>query len=76
MFYLKLLMITNRQKCFWRKRNILKDKDMIIGPFASTLDTGNISISEKSHIVISECSTIGDKSAKMAEKNFPRIFLI
>lgn len=44
--------ISNRQKCFWRKRGVLKNEDMIGGPFACTLDTGNTSISEKSHIVI------------------------
>jgi DNA repair protein RadD len=35
--------ITNRQKCFWRKRGILTDEAMIGGPLATTLDTGNLS---------------------------------
>jgi DNA repair protein RadD len=60
--------ITNRQKCFWRKRNILKDKDMIIGPFASTLDTGNISISEKSHIIISNVQQLATNPEKWLKK--------
>ena len=44
--------ITNRQKCFWRKASVLPDAQMTSGPFTVTLDTGNISVAEKSHIVI------------------------
>lgn len=44
--------ITNRQKCFWRKTGVLTDAQMSAGPLACTLDTGNITVAEKSHIVI------------------------
>lgn len=44
--------ITNHQKCFWRKANILNPDQMAAGPLACTLDTGNISVATKSHIVI------------------------
>lgn len=44
--------ITNKQKCFWRKTHVLANDYMIAGPFACTLDTGNITVAEKSHIVI------------------------
>lgn len=44
--------ITNRQKCFWRKAKVLNDAQMASGPLACTLETGNISVAEKSHIVI------------------------
>ncbi len=44
--------ITNRQKCFWRKAGVLDETQMISGPLAVTLDTGNISVAEKAHIVI------------------------
>jgi len=44
--------ITNRQKCFWRKANVLAGSQMVSGPFAVTLETGNISVAEKAHIVI------------------------
>lgn len=44
--------ITNRQKCFWRKASVLSNDQMLSGPLACTLDTGNISIATKSHIVI------------------------
>jgi DNA repair protein RadD len=44
--------ITNRQKCFWRKANVLSSSQMTAGPLACTLDSGNISTAIKSHIVI------------------------
>ena len=44
--------ITNRQKCFWRKASVLSDSQMVSGPLAITLETGNVSVAEKAHIVI------------------------
>lgn len=44
--------ITNRQKCFWRKASVLRQDQMVAGPLACTLDSGNISVAAKSHIVI------------------------
>jgi DNA repair protein RadD len=44
--------ITNRQKCFWRKAAVLAPDQMISGPLACTLDSGNLSVATKSHIVI------------------------
>ena len=44
--------ITNRQKCFWRKTGVLNKDQMVAGPLACTLETGNISVATKSHIVI------------------------
>ncbi len=44
--------ITNRQKCFWRKAAVLPEAQMVSGPFAVTLETGNVSVAEKAHIVI------------------------
>ena len=44
--------ITNRQKCFWRKAGVLSQDQMISGPLACTLDSGNISVATKSHVVI------------------------
>lgn len=60
--------ITNRQKCFWRKRGILKDSDMIGGPFACTLNTGNISITEKSHVVITNVHQLATNTDKWLNK--------
>lgn len=56
--------IANRQKCFWRKTGVLNRDQMISGPLACTLDTGNISVAAKSHIVITniqQLSTNVDK---------------
>jgi DNA repair protein RadD len=44
--------ITNRPKCFWRKAGVLSADQMISGPLACTLDSGNISVATKAHIVI------------------------
>lgn len=44
--------ITNRQKCFWRKSSVLPDSQMTSGPLAVTLETGNVSVAEKAHVVI------------------------
>jgi len=65
--------ITNRQKCFWRKRGVLKDEDMIAGPLACTLDMGNISICEKSHIVITNVQQLATNTDKWLSK-FPDDF--
>ncbi len=56
--------ITNRQKCFWRKAKVLSNAQMVSGPLACTLETGNISVAEKAHIVITniqQLSTNVDK---------------
>lgn len=65
--------VTNRQKCFWRKRQILKDENMIAGPFACTLDTGNITTCEKSHIVVSNIHQFASNPEKWLKK-FPEDF--
>lgn len=65
--------VTNRQKCFWRKRGILTDEAMIGGPFATTLDTGNISICERSHFVISNVHQLAVNPDKWLRK-FSRDF--
>jgi len=65
--------ITNRQKCFWKKRGVLSDESMIGGPFATTLDTGNISVCEKSHIVVSNVHQFATNPEKWLHK-FPKDF--
>lgn len=65
--------ISNRQKCFWRKRGVLSNEDMIGGPFACTLDTGNISICEKSHFVITNVHQLATNRDKWLSK-FPKDF--
>lgn len=65
--------VTNRQKCFWRKRSVLSDEAMIGGPFATTLDTGNISVCEKSHFVVSNVHQFATNPDKWLHK-FPKDF--
>jgi excisionase family DNA binding protein len=69
----KAMDITNRQKCFWRKTNVLRQDQMTAGPLACTLDTGNISIATKSHIVITniqQLATNVDKWLTQFPDNF------
>lgn len=65
--------VTNRQKCFWRKRGILSEEAMIGGPFATTLDIGNISVCEKSHVVVSNVQQLATNQEKWLKK-FPNEF--
>ncbi len=65
--------VTNRQKCFWRRRGILSDEAMIGGPFATTLDTGNITVCEKSHFVVSNVQQLSTNPEKWLHR-FPRDF--
>lgn len=65
--------ITNRQKCFWRKTGTLSDDQMIAGPLACTLETGNISVAEKAHVVITnihQLATNVDKWLTQFSDNF------
>jgi len=65
--------ITNRQKCFWRKAGVLSDKAMLAGPLACTLDSGNISVAEKCHIVITNIQQLATNVEKWL-KQFPDDF--
>lgn len=56
--------ITNRQKCFWRKVFILEEKDMVAGPYVCSLSEGNVSISENSHIVVTNIQQLATNTEK------------
>lgn len=56
--------ITNRQKCFWRKAAVLSQDQMVSGPLACTLESGNISVAEKSHIIITNIHQLATKIDK------------
>jgi len=60
--------ITNRQKCFWSKRGVLKKENLISGPYACTLSSGNISIAKKSHIVITNIHQLSTNVDKWLNK--------
>lgn len=69
----RTLDITNRQKCFWRQRGVLAAEDMSHGPYVCTLETGNLSVCEKSHIVVTNIQQFGTNAEKWLNK-FPRDF--
>lgn len=56
--------ITNRQKCFWRKVFVLEEKDMVAGPYVCSLDEGNVSISESSHIIVTNIQQLATNTDK------------
>jgi DNA repair protein RadD len=60
----KTLDITNRQKCFWRRMQVLKDSDMAVGPYVCTLETGNLSVCEQSHIVLTNIHQLATNTDK------------
>lgn len=65
--------ITNRQKCFWRKTGVLRPDQMVAGPLACTLDSGNITVAKKAHIVITnihQLATNEDKWLSQFPDNF------
>jgi DNA repair protein RadD len=71
--------ITNRQKCFWRKAGVLSQDQMIAGPLACTLDSGNISVATKSHVVITniqQLATSVDKWLTQFPDNFFDMIII
>lgn len=65
--------ITNRQKCFWRKAAVLSPDQMVSGPLACTLDTGNISVATKCHIVITNIHQLATNIDKWLTQ-FPERF--
>lgn len=56
--------ITNRQKCFWRKANVLAPSEMIAGPLVCTLDSGNITVASKCHIVVTNVQQLSTNVEK------------
>jgi len=65
--------ITNRPKCFWRKANVLPSAQMLSGPLACTLESGNISVATKSHIVITNIQQLATNVEKWL-RQFPDRF--
>ena len=65
--------VTNRQKCFWRKRGVLTEEAMIGGPFVTTLDTGNLSVCEKSHFIVTNVQQLSTNPEKWLRR-FPQDF--
>jgi excisionase family DNA binding protein len=69
----RTLDITNRQKCFWRRMQVLKDGDMVAGPFVCTLESGNLSVCEQSHIILTNVQQLATNADKWLNQ-FPSSF--
>lgn len=69
----RALDITNKQKCFWRQRGVLVPADMTNGPYVCTLDTGNLSVCDRSHIVLTNIQQLGANTDRWLPK-FPSDF--
>lgn len=61
--------ITNL-KCFWRRTNILNKVDMVSGPYVTTLDTGNTSVTDETHFVVTNVQQLATNTEKWLKK-FP-----
>ena len=75
----KTLDITNRQKCFWRRMQVLADADMVAGPYVCTLESGNMSVCEQSHIIVTnihQLATNADKWLNQFPKNFFDLIIV
>ena len=70
----KTLDITNRQKCFWRRMQVLGDADMTAGPYVCTLETGNLSVCEQSHIILTNIHQLATDADKWLNQ-FPTDFV-
>ena len=66
--------VTNRQKCFWRKAGVLSPDQMIAGPFVTTLDSGNISVANESHIVVTNIQQLATNADKWLTQFPDRFF--
>lgn len=61
--------ITHR-KCFWRRSGVLETVDMLSGPYVATLDTGNVSVTDDSHFVVTNVQQLATNPEKWLNK-FP-----
>lgn len=66
--------ITNRPKCFWRRAGVLSDQTLGSGPLATTLDSGNISVARKSHVVITNVQQLATNVDKWLHQFDPDFF--
>ena len=69
------LNITDRRRCFWRKRSVLSPETMLAGPHVAVLDgkDANIHDCEKSHIVLTNIQQLAS-SADRWLPNFEDFF--
>lgn len=65
--------VTHR-KCFWKRTEVLRPSDMLNGPYVCTLDTGNISVSDECHLVVSNIQRLSVSKDKWLNKFDPNYF--
>lgn len=75
------LNITDRRKCFWRKRSVLSPETMLAGPHVAVLDgkDANIHDCEKSHIVLTNIQQLASSADRWLPKfddNFFDLILV
>jgi DNA repair protein RadD len=70
--------ITNRQKCFWRKAQVLPEAQLLSGPLVTTLESGNMTVAEKAHIVVTNIQQLTnvDKWLQQFTPNFFDVIII
>lgn len=61
--------ITNL-KCFFKRQSVLSKVDLLSGPFVTTLDTGNTSVTDDSHFVVTNVQQLATNTEKWLAK-FP-----
>lgn len=66
--------ITNKQRCFWRKMRVLNDNDMLAGPYVCNLEQGNISVCQKSHIIVTNIHQLATNTDKWLNQFDDRFF--
>lgn len=62
--------ITNKQKCFWLKADVLPESSLYGGPYVTTLDNVNMSVINESHLVVTNIQQLAIDYDKWLSK-FP-----
>ena len=60
--------ITNHRKCFWLKCRILGAVETSFGPYVTTLDTGNVTITDDSHFVVTNVQQLTPNTDKWLKR--------
>ncbi|MFZ5424910.1 MAG: DEAD/DEAH box helicase family protein [Patescibacteria group bacterium] len=58
----------NHSKCFWKKTSVLREEDMLSGPYVTTLENSNLSICQESHFVVSNVQQLATNPNKWLDK--------
>ncbi len=61
-------------KCFWRRAGVLNKVDMLSGPYVTTLETGNLSVCDTSHFVVTNVQQLSTNTEKWLNRFSPDYF--